>query len=39
VTGSRVRVLSSNDLIAREITRAGEAYVLRDQTGKLLMVQ
>ena len=39
VTGSRVRVLSSNDLIAREITRAGEAYVLRDQTGKLMMVQ
>ena len=39
VTGSRVRVLGNNDLIAREIARGNDSYVFRDRAGKLMLVQ
>jgi len=39
VIGSKTRVFGSNDLIAREITRGTEQFVLRDPTGKLMLVQ
>jgi hypothetical protein len=39
VTGSRVRITGHNDLIAREIVRGLDDYVIRDQAGKLMLVQ
>ena len=39
VVGSKVRILGSNDLIAREITRGQEDFVFRDRAGNLLLVQ
>lgn len=39
VTGSRVRISGSQGLIAREITKGNEVYVLRDPEGKLLLEQ
>lgn len=39
VVGARFRFRGSDDVIAREVTRGQENYVLRDHTGKLLVVQ
>lgn len=39
VVGSKVRYQGSDDVIAREITRGTEFYVIRDANGKLLLVQ
>jgi hypothetical protein len=39
VAGSRTLVTGSADLIAREIVRGSEDYVLRDSSGKLMVVQ
>lgn len=39
VLGSKSRVTGSNDLIAREIMRGTETYILRDREGKLLLTQ
>jgi hypothetical protein len=36
VTGSKVKRLGKNDIIAREITRGNEDYILRDRTGTLM---
>ena len=39
VVGSKVRILGTNDLIAREIVRGQEDFIFRDQAGNLLLVQ
>lgn len=39
VVGSKSRITGSNDLIAREIMRGSETYILRDREGKLLVTQ
>jgi translation initiation factor IF-1 len=39
VLGSRVRIAGQDDLIARQISRGDVVYVLRDQSGKLLILQ
>ncbi|HEX6503645.1 MAG TPA: hypothetical protein VF011_10365 [Terriglobales bacterium] len=39
VTGSRLRFHGNNDIIAREITRGSENFILRDHQGKLMLVQ
>lgn len=39
VVGSRTRVVGSKDLIAREIVRGSEDYVLRDASGQLMLIQ
>ncbi len=39
VIGSKVRYQGKEDIIAREITRGADLYVLRDESGKLLLVQ
>jgi hypothetical protein len=39
VVGSKVRIQGSNDIIAREITRGNELFVMRDHDGKLMLVQ
>ncbi len=39
VIGSKVRYQGEEDIIAREITRGADLYVLRDASGKLLLVQ
>jgi hypothetical protein len=39
VLGSRVTISGSQGLIAREITKGNEGYVLRDPQGKLLLEQ
>jgi hypothetical protein len=39
VLGSKSRVTGNNDLIAREIMRGSETYILRDRDGKLLLTQ
>jgi len=38
VTGSRVPVVGRNDLIAREVVRGADDYLLRDRTGKPILV-
>ena len=39
VVGSKVRIQGSADVIAREITRGNEIFVMRDREGKLMLVQ
>ena len=39
VVGSKVRIQGSSDIIAREITRGNELFVMRDHDGKLMLVQ
>jgi hypothetical protein len=39
VLGSKSRVTGNNDLIAREIMRGNETYILRNREGKLLLTQ
>jgi translation initiation factor IF-1 len=39
VLGSKVRYRRADDLIAREVTRGTDFYLLRDQSGKLVLVQ
>jgi len=39
VVGAKVRLFGKNGLIAREITRGNESYILRDREGKLLLTQ
>lgn len=39
VAASRTSVVGSKDLIAREIVRGSEDYVLRDRSGRLMVVQ
>ncbi len=39
VLGSKFRFHGSDDIIAREITRGSENFVLRDREGKLMVVQ
>ena len=39
VVGARVELYGKNGLIAQEITRGNESFILRDHDGKLLMVQ
>jgi len=39
VLGSKVRYQGNDDVIAREITRGHDFFVLRDQSGKLVLVQ
>jgi translation initiation factor IF-1 len=39
VLGSKVRIAGNDSVIARQITRGDVIYVLRDQSGKLLVVQ
>ena len=39
VIGSKVQLLGRNDVIAREILRGNEDFVLRDRSGNLMLVQ
>lgn len=39
VVGSKVRIVGSNDIIAREITRGSESIIFRDHSGKLMLAQ
>jgi DNA/RNA endonuclease YhcR with UshA esterase domain len=39
VIGSKVRYKGADDVIAREVTRGTDFYLLRDQSGKLTLVQ
>ena len=39
VIGSKVQLFGKNDLIAREILRGNEDFVLRDRSGNLMLVQ
>ncbi len=39
VVGAKFRFRGQNGVIAREITRGGETFMLRDHDGKLLLVQ
>lgn len=39
VLGATVRIAGNDSVIARQITRGDVIYVLRDQSGKLLVVQ
>jgi hypothetical protein len=39
VAGSKLRLLGSNHVIAREIIRGNESWIFRDREGKLILVQ
>ncbi len=39
IVGAKFRFLGQNGVIAREITRGNETFVLRDHDGKLLLIQ
>jgi hypothetical protein len=39
IIGSKVQLYGRNDLIAREINRGNESFVLRDRSGNLMLMQ